>query len=493
MASGGHAGAGFGGIGSGGEGGLGGVPGAGSGGSAACERPSDDCPAILHVSPLGSDAAEGSAEAPLQTIELALALVRDAVQEGEPAPLVYLCATAGPYLETLSLGFEHRATSLLGHFDCDGFGVNDAHALILAGRASGHQIDGATGVTLRALDLESPTADRAGESSVALRVVDSTNIRLEGVQLIAGDGASGAAGTGHSEDSEAHPGAAGHPGVDACVIGGGLVNEGGLPATTTCEGVPTASVGGRGGPGGVSSFPGGPAAAGEPAGGEAGAGEEEEPCTVGGSGAQGTAGTHGAPSQAIGTLGRGGYAPPLGGDGTPGTIGQGGGGGGGAAKPESCETGASGGSGGGGGCPGAGAAGGQGGGGSFALLSVKSQLELVDVRVVLGVGGTGGAGGDGQRGGDPGLRALGGTSGTGTDATAACAGGDGGQGGRGGSGGGGAGGPSIGIAYVGATPLGLADVFAKLPLERALGGLGGILNEDAGRAPSGIVEAAWTP
>lgn len=480
----------------GGQGGLGGAQGGmgGMGGTTIepCDPTKEECSGgfIVHVSPLGDDDGDGSAADPVQTISTALARVATAVEEdGEDQPLIYLCATAGSYTETLTLGPQYGTLGIFGGFECENFEAAEERALVVAEAASGHRIEAASGVTLGDLELESPDATgNEGASSIVLTVVESTGVQILRSELVAGEGAPGAEGEGYTVAERAPQGAEGNEGTDACVVTSG-VNEGGAAVTSSCGSGPSASVGGNGGPGGVSSFPGGDGAPGQPDGGTAGTGEDGGICMPGGPGEPGGNGEPGVPSSALGSIDEDGYAPPVGGAGTSGEIGEGGGGGGGAAKPGSCTTGASGGSGGGGGCPGAGAAGGQGGGGSFGLVSVSSQVELLDVAVVLAGGGQGGVGGDGQPGGLFGTGAVGGTPGDAGDGTQACRGGDGGQGGRGGAGAGGAGGPAIGVAYVGPAPSGDPEV--ELP-SAAPGGDGGALNTPEGDGLPGVVQASMS-
>jgi hypothetical protein len=450
-----------------GMGGMGGADGEDAELRAPCDPAVADCSGeeILHVSPRGFDGALGSAVDPLRTLGEALERIALVVALGESAPLVYVCATAGPYLETLELSEEHGNVGIYGGFDCELFASSAERAVFLATEPSGHRIASAGLVTLGDLRLESSDATMAGESSTAITLVNSTEVRIVRSQLVAGEGAPGQSGLGHA--NQAPTGGMGNPGTDACVLTEGPT-PGGLPSPSAC-GPFLGSVGGEGGPS-----------------------QEEgaEPCVNGAPGADGASGQPGLSSPQLGVLHADGYLPPVGGDGARGALGKGGLGGGGAAKPSSCATGASGGAGGGGGCPGARGSGGQGGGGSFGVVSVDTQLELVDVSVVVAAGGLGGAGGDRQLGGEPGAGAAGGTPGVASDGTAACAGGSGGRGGNGGSGGGGAGGPSIGVAYVGDAPAGLAAVVFELPLAPASGGAGGIDNAQGG-GPIGLVGASF--
>lgn len=479
--------------------GLGGLSGFGGQGGASgedeqrrqpCDPTLTDCSgeAILHVSPLGADSAAGSVADPLRTVGEALERAAHSFELGEAAPLVYACATAGAYVETLEVGWEHGSVGIFGGFDCELFETSQERAVFLAGQPSGHRIASAALVTLGDLRLESPQASAPGESSTALSLVDSTAVRIVRSDLVAGDGAPGQSGVGYTNPAQA--GAEGNRGNDACEATDGA-NLGGPSAVSSC-GPLMPSVGGEGGPGqGGPVIEAGAGAPGQPAGGSAGTGAGEALCTDGGPGDDGLAGAHGLSSPQLGLVSGSGYLPPVGEPGRRGTAGKGGGGGGGAVQPASCATGASGGSGGGGGCAGGRATGGHGGGGSFGLLSVGSQVDLAGVSVVVANGGVGGAGGDGQLGGEPGAGAQGGTPGAALDASSACAGGSGGRGGNGGSGGGGAGGPSIGVAYLGTAPVGLAAVLFELPAAPASGGVGGLDNA-AGAGPVGVVEPTWS-
>lgn len=464
------------------SGGMGGADGQGEETLEPCDPTVDDCSdhLILYVSPLGFDGGAGTVVEPLQTVGEALERVAVRVNLGEPAPLVYACATAGDYEETLHISQEHGHVGIFGGFECESFARHPARTVLVSATPSGHRIERANGVTLGDLRLKSPDAGANGESSLALTVVESTGVRILRSRLVAGEGAPGAG--GYAPKEQAAPGAKANAGRVACLPDSVPINAGGAEAETFCGGVASGSVGGIGGPGGGGwiADAGSSGAPGEPDGGVAGTAG----CTAGGDGDAGGTGEAGLPSEPFGVLNEAGYFPPVGGSGTAGLVGEGGGGGGSAAKPpEPCTSGASGGSGGGGGCPGAGATGGQGGGGSFGLVSIHSDVELSDVGIVVAEGGGGGRGGDGQLGGDGangGARGYG--AGGGDDA---CLGGAGGDGGDGGSGGGGAGGPSIGVAYSGAPPVGEAEI--ALPSVESEGGEGGFLNPE-GVAPAGLVQ-----
>ncbi len=197
-----------------------------------------------------------------------------------------------------------------------------------------------------------------------------------------------------------------------------------------------------------------------------------------------------------------------GGAGLPGVAGGvGGGGNGGAAggwivnnKTTACtipgvglnrgDLGASGGGGGAGGCGGAGGGGGGSGGASFAVFIAPrgaSQPRLEFNTIVRGVGGQGGAGGNGGTGGRGGTGGTGGIAlwpawGAGIGGT----GGRGGDGGDAGGGGGGCGGPSYGIAGLGISAAGYANV-NMFPLGDGVetGGVGGAGGLSAGAQMGG--------
>lgn len=483
--------------GSDGDGGGGGSSGGlgGDGGSSqtpvGCDPVSEECePAmVIHVSPSGNDEAAGTAEEPVATVARAL----DLVAESNEAGSVYVCSDGGGYAETLTLGEAHLGIAIVGGYSCEDFSRNDVPAEFEAGAASGHRIAGATGALIADLVLVSPAAAGAGASSMALTVLETEGVRILRTTLESGAGAAGADGEGFVGDAtdRAEPGVDGNAGHTACPASADLVFTTGLPVTTTCGGVVTASASGEGGLGAPGAGDASSGTAGAPVsatGGEAGAGQTAlASCDPGGNGEAGEEGVHGQGAAGIGALGGGGYVPTVAASGAVGEVGQAGGGGGGARKggaPE-CLSGARGGSGGSGGCGGGAGGGGQSGGGSFALVSVRSSVEVDELTLVVAGGGAGGAGGNGQMGGVPGNSGGGGSSGGG--GAMACQGGVGGTGGSGGSGGGGSGGPSIGIAYVG-EPVVTREVNVMLPEDGAAGGSGGLYNT-SGAGSAGLVTA----
>lgn len=313
--------------------------------------------------------------------------------------------------------------------------------------------------------FEAADATTAGGSSLGAFVTSSKSVRLRRVSITAGKGKDGENGVGTS--TAAATGATGNAGHDACAATE-QPNPGGVAVTSMCDGVPSASIGGKGGDGGNDNSNAGPGDNGEPdlGGGNAGLGEANSgwSCSVGAGLGGATAGANGTSkspmpgASTLGTLTSTGFAGTPGSDGENGTPGQGGGGGGGAKapaitvdNPTPCgltnpRTGASGGSGGGGGCGGKGGTGGKAGASSIALAVLDSKVTLSDVELIAKDGGKGGNGGVGQPGGNPGAPGDGGTA---IDSSNRCPGGQGGKGGKGGSGGGAAGGISAGIVWHG--------------------------------------------
>jgi len=342
---------------------------------------------------------------------------------------------------------------------------------------------GAAAVAIEDFEFDAKDGVDPGESSIAAFVNSSTNVALRRVKLVAGKGADGANGAGIA--TPAASGATGSNGVAACTVTVDP-NRGGAEVQSICGGAASGSIGGKGGDGGSNNGSGGIGERGAPIPqpdtslGLPGIGESGPSwnCSPGGAlggalpGANGSSQPDALGGTGAGTLTSTGYTAPSGVSGLDGTPGQGGGGGGGAKAPAMCganpRTGASGGSGGGGGCGGKGGAGGMGGGASIALASVDSSVALDQVDLVAVSGGNGGNGGAGQAGGS------GGNPGTGATGTPndSCDGGRGGKGGAGGNGGGGAGGPSLGIAFVGASPT-QTTVSFQLASTAAVGGADG--------------------
>lgn len=326
-------------------------------------------------------------------------------------------------------------------------------------------------VLLDTLHIVSANAANFSEPSIALRVLNSGNVMLQQMVVVAGNGGPGRDG---SDGDAGTAGGNGSPGVDS----NGSNAGGGAGGASGCD---AQRVGGKGGKGlptaaGESGDDGGPSAGGG-RGGDGGpkttvtdAGCNEFVCTcdalagaAGLAGANGGGGTAGKAGTGDGSLSAGlwvaGTPAEKGTPGKPGTAGGGGGAGG------SCDfnagpiaTGGGGGGGGGAGCGGMEGRGGENGGASIALLVSQAQV-LVNPATTLragngGPGGRGGAGGPGGSGGEPGLGGkriapleglpnLGETRKASTTGGPGGSGGKGGSGGIGGAGGGGRGGPSV--------------------------------------------------
>jgi hypothetical protein len=323
---------------------------------------------------------------------------------------------------------------------------------------------------LESVDLIAVAAKAPGASSVGL-FADNAAVSLTNMDIVAGDGAAGAAGqdggalmpdapgggAGGVSPTNPNGGTASMPNV--CSDGtslGGKGGTGGMPA----NGVGSSGEGGDGGTGG------------DPGIGEAVGGWT---CAVGGAnggvapGAPGNSPMPGAGALTtdLGTLDASGYANATGHDGASGSRGQGAGGGGGS-KANMTLYGNGGGGGGAGGCGGKLGAGGGGGGSSLGIVSHAGTLTLASVKVSLGHGGAGGRGGNGQLGQKGG---QGGGPGMGAGVKNGCRGGDGGDGGNGSSGGGGRGGHAVGVLYSGAAPQGQAMI--AVPGASGMGGPGG--------------------
>lgn len=331
---------------------------------------------------------------------------------------------------------------------------------------------GASTTELHHLKIEARSAELPGRSSIAMVIAETPSL-LESVDLVAGDGETGASSTTPTIDigppNADHVDVRGLDGAPASVMDSDQETVGPPGKQNPICGT---SVGGKGGNGG-SVQPGMPATPQDASAGGTGAvadaGCMGVLCGLGsaghtsvnggcqGPGQNGQSGADGMPGLAtasLGALSTEGYLAPPPDDGMDGMPGQGGGGGGGArGKASSPTRGASGGSGGAGGCGGHGAPGGQGGGSSIALVVLGEQPSMIGVALTVGSGGDGGVGADGQFG------ATGGNGGALGDGTAlgltnGCIGGGGGKGGNGGHGAGGRGGHSIGIAYNGTAPTG---------------------------------------
>jgi hypothetical protein len=445
------------------------------------------------VSTSGSDMSTcgRSPNTPCRTINFGIAR---AITDG----LSCVFVRAGIYNEVVVL---QGNVDVIGGYDLQwapGPYTDPAHRVQINGA-----LDGATGeyLTVRAHNLPGParmaqmilqgpnatgTSGLNGRSAYVVHV-KASNLTLENVQVIAGNGANGINGSNgtNASLSMAQSGGAGGPGdefVTACNSSSRGAGGGG-GANPSCS----FANGGGGGFGGFMdtdcSFPpdfdalpgtsGSYAATNGPGYGAPGSGAGV--CAGGGAGQNGrhVNGVGGARNSA-GTINASGFwYGNAGGSGTLGDNGSGGGGGGGAGG---CDAGtdsygAGGGGGGAGGCraPGAGGGGG-GGGGSFGVMAVSfSTVTATSCQFVRGNGGNGGAGGAGGQG-QPG--GLGGVGGPGPGGGPGGNGGKGGHGGHGGGGAGGFGGRSAGILYTPGTSIIQSSTF--ISGSAGSGGPGGI-------------------
>ncbi|ATB45187.1 DUF1565 domain-containing protein [Corallococcus macrosporus] len=467
-----------------------------------CDGVDGQADAGLFIDPVDGDddAGTGTRQAPLRTVGRALEMAR--ALDGGPG---HLFLAGGAYDEAdLVLDVP---VSLHGGYAGRGGGWRrsaDRLALLDAG-TPGLTVRGLrdAGVVLEYVQVHAATATGPGEPSIAVRMVDSSGVRLRHVTLAAGRGGQGSAGLPGDTGLAGPAGGAGQDGgVENSNIG-----RGGQPGPITC---PDGSepLGGMGMLGGAAGTTGRDGGAGGPdgAGGAGGAGGPSSGYTdcldVGGMrecvchpepGSPGLTGADGGPGEAgPGGSGRGQVGGETwaadqsgepGGAGTSGFGGGGGGSGGTCVDPElSVASGGGSGAGGGGGCGGEGGQGGGGGGASISLLLVGSQAAVEEGSVMRtlggGAGGEGGAGGPGGAGGEGGASGVGGR----VEATEGNTryrtyggwggpGGPGGHGGPGGSGGGGGGGPSVGV-WCGPNS-GVVFTEGGVAFELGLGGPGG--------------------
>jgi len=318
---------------------------------------------------------------------------------------------------------------LYGGFSCTdwSYETGTRAAVKPASKGNALEIDSVSAsVIIEDMEFVSMDAAAAGESSIAVLVDASTDVKLRRVKLAAGKGTAGANGV---LTPYTYPAQASLNGKSASGATGGALS------TCPCPGG-AQSIGGKGGdgvpPSGQAGSDGGPAL---------GAGQAGTPgsCGATGTGKDGKAGSP-SPDAAgafvsgalVGTV----WSPGTGAPAAPGGVGQGGGGG--------ASTVAAGGGGGGcGSCGGAGGPGGGGGGASIALVAVGSTISIGGgSELVTSDAGNGGSGASGQAGqteyGFGGLQSVG-----------ACPGGNGAGGGNGGAGGGGAGGISVAVLWKG--------------------------------------------
>ena len=324
----------------------------------------------------------------------------------------------------------------------------------------------------------------AGLSSYGVHSVDGT-VTLERVEVLQGNGATGADGAGGMDAqsltavSQANTGGAASDDVNFCDsttrgagssgavnsqcsanTGGGRGGDGGTKdAGCNCFGLCyDEGISGlcsnqcpatNGSPGIVGSGPNGGSPGGRGLGGTSCSG-----VSGGMDGGTPSHGAGGAGGERGGSIVEGFWYGSEGVTGSVGANGSGGGGGGGSGGCNKTQvldsTGAGGGGGGAGGCAArAGGFGGSAGGSSFGVFAVRGSVTITMSRFVLGNGGAGGRGGAGGLGQPGGLGGLGGNGTTipngGQQAEAGGNGGRGGDGGASGGGGGGAGGNSFGV------------------------------------------------
>ncbi|MFZ5439786.1 MAG: MopE-related protein [Myxococcota bacterium] len=430
----------------------------------------------VFVSTGGDDANPGTRAAPKQTLAAAMTAV---VTTGKRDVYVAAGSYTGP-LELLGAS----GINVAGAYHPMTWQRNFTNQVAVQNGNPALRLDGASNVLIQALRLEGSNGTPSAPTAYGAFIKESSAVKLESLDIRAGNGAPGTAGTAGTPGRNGAPGGNGEEGCAQDARGGDFAafcNFGLF--VNSCGGQrPIAGAGGNSGglscgyPGGgggqpskqtspndqLSSVVPGDNGAAAPAGtGLAGIGAPESTSPTGapyfgGNGQSGTGGTNGAGASA-GTFGANGFIPSSGGTGTPGTPGRGGGGGGGGAGGwipwtgigvgNPCQGyGSAGGGGGEGACGGASGGGGSGGGASIGIFLFNAQVSAQGVVTRAGNGGNGGAGGNGGSGGTGG---AGGTSPNPPDSSRATRGGNGGRGGDGGPGGhggGGAGGSVYGLA-----------------------------------------------
>jgi hypothetical protein len=398
--------------------------------------------------PLGDNSNDGlTPSTPVATINTG---ITRAVSSARSQVLIQV----GTYSESVQLA---SGVSLFGGFDANWARVpsTDVVATVVQSPASGmlaSAINATTQVSFLTLRND-VSATPNGASRYALRVINSSGLRLWYNRIQPGNGATGTFGVAGPNGGPIT--AQAEPGQDAEESNATQPKLGGAGGTSSCG-----RTGGNGGNGGVGAQSGMPGASGVggTSGGSGGAasssaGADAQNGQSGQNGSPGSDGTHGSVAVAVVGGIDGGtvlYVPPVSGNGATGVGGNGGGGGGGGGGQDcglcSQDLGAGGGGGGAGGCPGGRGFGGGGGGGSFGVLIASgSSVDVRDNAFFMGSGGTGGNGGNRGLGSDGADGAPGGTTQASIEGGAGGHGGNGGDGGDGGSGAGGHGGPSIGM------------------------------------------------
>jgi hypothetical protein len=409
--------------------------------------------------PLGVDLNDGSRLTPKATLSAGVS----AAVAGNKRD-VYVAK--GTYAEPLEL-LGVATLNVAGGYDPVTWKRAQANTVTMSGGNPALKIEGSNNVLVQVLHFQGGDGGTTEPSAYGAWVKESQGVRLESLDLRAGNGAPGADGP---VVSPATPGDPGGSGAKGCVSDPDPYSLCSLwfghdPRPAAGGGGPGAC-GFSGGAGGQPShwaavIPSGDPGLAAPI--ASGAGGSGVPATVtpsgapyfGGAGGAGTAGANGAGATTTGTFDLTGFVPKAGHVGVGGTTGTAGGGGGGGAGGltrllgsigRTCEAwGSAGGGGGGGGCGGNPGEGGKGGGASIGLFILNSNVTAQSLVVHTGNGGTGGAGASGGTGG---LGGAGGVSLTWSDqgdATPGGNGGKGGNGGPGGHGGGGAGGSVYGL------------------------------------------------
>ncbi len=475
---------------------------------ANCDGIDGDLAASVFVATSGDDANDGlTRESPVRTITRGIEV---AVAAGRSAVLV----ASGTYAEKVELV---EGVGVHGGYDAPAWSRDGAATIV---RADGVAVS-ADGIVIETIvsELTVRSEDAApGESSIAVRIVRSTGVVLESVQVIAGRGGDGSAGDAATRRSFGGiyglPGEASRQsGISSCTIDGVRPPQGGRGGPTS--GACTCGQGGAGGMGGPYYYTGAgetrpdrglPASRGLcPAspygsGGEAGQDSTSPALRQGQTGARGADGADGSDGRGgspVGAFTMDGYASAFGSsgdDGRAGTGGTGGGGGFGCTTASFCL--ASGGAGGGGGsgaCGGQGGFGAEGGGASIGIFAWESSLVLRRTSIAVSGGGDGGAGGEGMAGGVGGAGGAGGASISvnGCVTGAGGRGGAGGNGGAGGMGGGGGGGPSVGVVLGGGAALDARST--EVSYDIGPGGAGGSSATPSSSGAAGMTAETYTP
>lgn len=425
-----------------------------------CDGIDGDASRAIFVSPAGLDGNPGTMNAPMQTIQKAIA---KAASSGKTS--VYVCDATYPE----NVLVVQDLVSLYGGYECDnhwrrGSGVASI-APTLGIPMTIQNVQRA--MTLSHLSLQAPSTTELDASSIAAVVIASQQILFSHSDLIAGNAGPGSPGTPVADPlwtQQAMAADSAAVGADACYTESTGCKDF-LSGTTQCASYGAGATGaprycysglftiqgGAGGHGGnctqsVLAEPGHPGLPATPS-----------------AGARGQDGGDGPPAWlGFGTLVNGRYVNSNWGGsgqmGAPGAAGLGGAGGSSTSYSTGVfHVGSGGGQGGYPGCPGTGGEGGHGGGASIGVLVDQAVVSIEQCQITTGTGGLGGApsrGAPGQRGG------LGGAGATGAYTNAGGRGQTGGDGGTGGSGGPGGGGPSVGIVYTGIAPVISGTTFA---------------------------------